>query len=200
MRFLRRPEVQVRLYLGHPPQESGRRRFLHAKCYLVYGGKGQQLAHAGMLNPLIGIVGSSNFTGPGLISNRELNLVHKTLLDEDEVDDPVARAIVSHQADQRVSPNLSQLNKHLLKSEVGVRAIDDLVRWYDDQWVLARDFSSELIDQLARHIAASVSREAGLHISYEMTEALDQRYVSETGDSIREECRRLLESSPLPDR
>ncbi|MBP7962131.1 MAG: hypothetical protein KBG20_17475 [Caldilineaceae bacterium] len=148
VRFLRRPEVQVRLYLGHPPQESGRRRFLHAKCYLVYGGKGQQLALAGMLNPLIGIVGSSNFTGPGLISNRELNLVHKTLLDEDEVDDPVARAIVSHQADQRVSPNLSQLNKHLLKSEVGVRAIDDLVRWYDDQWVLARDFSSELIDLL----------------------------------------------------
>ena len=62
-----------------------------------------------------------------------------------------------------------------------------------------RKHLSELSDQLARQIATSVSREAGLHISYEMTEALDQRYVSETGDSMREQCRRLLESSPLPD-
>ena len=36
--------------------------------------------------------------------------------------------------------------------------------------------------------------------NHEMTEALDQRYVSETGDSIREECRRLLAGSPLPER
>ena len=62
-----------------------------------------------------------------------------------------------------------------------------------------RKHLSELSDQLARQIAASVSREAGLHISYEMTEALDQRYVSETGDSMREQCRRLLAVSPLPD-
>lgn len=59
---------------------------------------------------------------------------------------------------------------------------------------------SALGDQLARQIADSVSREAGLHISYEMTEALDQRYASEIGDSIREECRQLLAGAPLPDR
>ena len=63
-----------------------------------------------------------------------------------------------------------------------------------------RKHLSELSDQLARLIADSLSREAGLHISYEMTEALDQRYISEIGDSIREECRRLLARSPLPDR
>ena len=63
-----------------------------------------------------------------------------------------------------------------------------------------RKHLSELSDQLARQIADSLSREAGLHISYEMTEALDQRYISEIGDSIREECCRLLASSPLPDR
>ncbi len=62
-----------------------------------------------------------------------------------------------------------------------------------------RKHLSELSDQLARQIADSLSREAGLHISYEMTEALDQRYISEIGDSIREECCRLLVSSPLPD-
>jgi hypothetical protein len=63
-----------------------------------------------------------------------------------------------------------------------------------------RKHLSELSDQLARQIADSVSREAGLHISYEMTEALDQRYVSEIGDSIREECRQLLIGAPLPER
>ena len=62
-----------------------------------------------------------------------------------------------------------------------------------------RKHLSELSDQLARNIVESVSREAGLHISYEMTEALDQRYASETGESIREECHQLLANAPLPD-
>ena len=61
-----------------------------------------------------------------------------------------------------------------------------------------RKHLSELSDQLARQIADSVSREAGLHISFEMTEALDQRYPSEIGESIRAECRQLLATAPLP--
>jgi ABC-type ATPase with predicted acetyltransferase domain len=65
--------------------------------------------------------------------------------------------------------------------------------------VSQRKHLSELSDQLARQIAESVSREAGLHISYEMSEALDERYVSEIGESIREECRRLLADAPLPE-
>ncbi len=146
VRFLRRHDVEVRLYLGHEPGDAGRRRFLHAKCYLVYGGKGAQMA--GLLNPLVGIVGSSNFTAPGLTTNRELNLVHKTLLEPDEVDDPVAGAVVAHHADQRANPNIATENKRLLKSEVGVRAIDDLVRWYDEQWQLAVDFKEDLIELL----------------------------------------------------
>lgn len=62
-----------------------------------------------------------------------------------------------------------------------------------------RKHLAELSEQLARQMADSVSREAGLKISYEMTEALDQRHASEIGDSIREECRRLLASAPLPE-
>ena len=62
-----------------------------------------------------------------------------------------------------------------------------------------RKHLSDLSDQLARQIQASVSREAGLFISHEMTEALDQRYVSQTGDAMREQCRELLANSPLPD-
>lgn len=62
-----------------------------------------------------------------------------------------------------------------------------------------RKHLSALSDQLARQIAASVSREAGLKISHEMTEALDQRHASDIADSIREECRQLLADAPLPE-
>jgi hypothetical protein len=65
IRFLRRDDVKVQLYLGHDAATSGRRNFLHAKCYLIYGGNGHQQTLFDYLNPLVGIVGSSNFTAPG---------------------------------------------------------------------------------------------------------------------------------------
>lgn len=148
VRFLRREEVEVRLYLGYDPSGSGRRRFLHAKCYLFYGGGSQQLSLSGLLNPFVGIVGSSNFTGPGLTSNRELNLVHKTLLEPGEVDDPVAGAMVAFHAEDPAHSRVSASGKRLLKSEVGARAIDNLVAWYDAQWRLSVDFKADLIELL----------------------------------------------------
>lgn len=48
-------------------------------------------------------------------------------------------------------------------------------------------------DTLARQVQGSVSREAGLYISHEMTEALDPRYESEVAKSLMEECERLLD-------
>jgi len=77
-------------------------------------------------------------------------------------------------------------------------AADWLARSKSHLSVQQRKHLSDLSDQLARQIADSVSREAGLHISYEMTEALDQRYPSDIGESIRNECSRLLVKAPLP--
>ena len=148
VRFLRRDDVEVRLYLGHDPAEKGRRAFLHAKCYLFYGGQGDQGALFDYLNPLVGIVGSSNFTGPGLRSNRELNLVHKTLLEAGDVDDPEARNEVSHHADSRLNTSITPDNQRLLKSEVGARAIMDLSRWYEEQWGRSIDYKEQLIELL----------------------------------------------------
>src|SRR5579859_6160238 len=74
IRFLRREEIEVRLYYGFDPEEKGKRRFLHAKCYLFYGSFDGQAAMFDRFTPLVGIVGSSNFTAPGLTTNRELNL------------------------------------------------------------------------------------------------------------------------------
>mgnify|MGYP000229925599 CR=1 FL=1 len=142
--FLQRDDVEVKLYHG----EGQRRRFLHAKCYLMYGGRKGQMAIDPRFNPLVGIVGSSNFTGPGLTTNQELNTVHKTLLELDEVDDEEARAEVVYQADVRGNNSISLDNRRLIKSEAGARAIMDLRAWYDVQWQQSDDFKESLIDLL----------------------------------------------------
>jgi SNF2 family DNA or RNA helicase len=137
--FLRRDETEVRLY------DKG---FLHAKAYLFYGDKGVQVSMFDRLLPLIGIVGSSNFTGPGLRTNRELNLAHKTLLDPEEIDDIVARRAAERLAEGKSNELISAPSRRILKSEVGARAILDLVEWYDGQWAQARDFKEELVELL----------------------------------------------------
>src|SRR6266852_6023861 len=69
--FLRQEHVQVRLYT---------QGFLHAKCYLFYSGGGFE-----RFTPVAAIVGYSNFTRAGLLSNKELNLTHRANLLPEEV-------------------------------------------------------------------------------------------------------------------
>lgn len=52
---------------------------------------------------------------------------------------------------------------------------------------------SALSDQLARQIAATLSREAGLYTAHEMMESLDPNYHSELAQSLLAECERLLD-------
>ena len=98
--------------------------------------------------PILAIVGSSNFTAPGLSSNRELNLTHKVLIDPEEVEDPDAARAVGWLSDARPSERITQENRQLLKSEVGARAIIDLEAWYERNWNDSREFKQELIDLL----------------------------------------------------
>ncbi|MFZ5885615.1 MAG: helicase-related protein [Chloroflexota bacterium] len=133
--YLRKEESQVRLF------EDG---FLHAKAYLLYGDKDG----FDRFLPLAGIVGSSNFTGPGLLTNRELNLAHKTLLNPEEVDDASARAAAERLLEARLTASIAESNRRLLKSEVGARAILDLVDWFETQWNQSRDFKTDLIELL----------------------------------------------------
>ena len=48
-------------------------------------------------------------------------------------------------ADDTASEKVGPISRRILKSEVGARAILDLVEWYDRQWEAARDFKDELI-------------------------------------------------------
>lgn len=51
---------------------------------------------------------------------------------------------------------------------------------------------STVSDDLAREIAASLSREAGLYTAHELMEALDPNYVSDLAKSIMSECEARL--------
>jgi len=55
-----------------------------------------------------------------------------------------------------------------------------------------RKVLSGLSDQLARQIAETLSREAGLCTMHEMMESLDPNYHSEIGQSLMKECERML--------
>ena len=54
---------------------------------------------------------------------------------------------------------------------------------------------SALGDQLARQIAASLSREAGMYTAHEMMEALDPNHHSELAQTLMLECERLLDEA-----
>ena len=55
---------------------------------------------------------------------------------------------------------------------------------------------SALSDQLARQIAATLSREAGMYTAHEMMESLDPNYQSELAQTMLAECENLLDAAP----
>jgi len=137
IRFLRRERVAVRLY------DAG---FLHAKCYLFYNdapARGWE-----RFQPIAGIVGSSNFTAPGLTSNRELNLTHKARLSDDEVRDDLETAPVSTAAPLPRAQRADFEERRRLKSTIGARAIAELDAWFERQWQDGRDFRDDLVELL----------------------------------------------------
>ncbi len=152
IRYLRRDTVAVRLF------QNG---FLHAKAYLAFA----DTHPFDRFTPVAGIVGSRNFTRAGLTTNQELNLTHKAVVDAAEVYDEEAKAAVapllakeslaarSALAPESVSPDThsqaADLEKrHEAKSEVGARAILELLDWYDARWAEAADFKQELVSLL----------------------------------------------------
>ena len=126
--FLRRDLVEVRAY---------QRGFLHAKTYLFYGDL--PIGGADRFQPVAAIVGSSNFTGPGLTTNKELNLSHKTVLSEEEI---------AHIGPPLVDGREKIEHRSQLASGVGAQAIGELDRWFQAHWEQSRDFKDDLIELL----------------------------------------------------
>ena len=59
-----------------------------------------------------------------------------------------------------------------------------------------RRYLSAQSDQLARDIAAPLSRQAGLYTAHEMMESLDPNYHSEIARTLMVECERVLDNDP----
>src|SRR6266567_2202235 len=131
--FLRQDNVQVRLYT---------KGFLHAKSYLFYSGGGFE-----RFTPIAAIVGSSNFTRPGLQTNKELNLAHRANLAVEEVEPDRVKAYLESTERKRLA-QMGEVERATAANVPGVLAINELAAWYDRQWEAARDFKDELIDLL----------------------------------------------------
>src|SRR5258708_3406083 len=129
--FLRQEHVQVRLYT---------QGFLHAKCYLFYSGGGFE-----RLNPIAALVGSSNFTRPGLLTNKELNLAHRANLSSEETAPELVKALLEKN-ERNILAQLGETQRTTAANLPGILAINELATWYDRQWEAARDFKDELID------------------------------------------------------
>lgn len=131
--FLRQENVQVRLYT---------RGFLHAKSYLFYQGGGFE-----RFLPLAAIVGSSNFTRPGLLTNKELNLTHRANLLQEETSIEHVKALISAEERKRLEV-LDDTGRLAAANIPGILAINELANWFTLQWEAARDFKEELIELL----------------------------------------------------
>src|SRR6266478_5386154 len=129
--FLHQENVQVRLYT---------RGFLHSKCYIFYSGGGFE-----RFIPVAAIVGSSNFTRPGLQTNKELNLTHRANLSPEEVEPERVKGLLESSERKRLG-QLGEFERVTAANIPGVLAINELAEWYDQQWEAARDFKDELID------------------------------------------------------
>ena len=145
--YLQAEKVKIRLY------DKG---FLHAKAYLFHQDKIGPQNLADRMRPFAAIVGSSNFTGPGLAANRELNLVHRVFLPADDPRDADAARGVSYLGYDRERESILDPSgvevpdnaRRFIKSEVGARAIADLMAWYEARWAESIDFKNDLIDLL----------------------------------------------------
>lgn len=85
-------------------------------------------------------------------------------------------------------------NQWLTEAQGASLAADWLNRTKRSLPLADRKRLSAVSDGLARQIAESLSREAGLLTAHEMQESLDANYASEIGSALMLECERALDS------
>lgn len=117
---------------------------------------------------------------------------------EDAITPELERGVLAALIFALVAERLSVYYEHgqwFTRAQGATLAADWLNRSKRKLPLAQRQHLSEMSDQLARQIAESTSREAGLFVSHELQEALDPRYHSEAGESIMAECVRMLDES-----
>lgn len=100
-----------------------------------------------------------------------------------------------------VAERLSAYYEHgqwLTQAQGSTLAAEWLARSGRNLPISERKHISALSDQLARQIAATLSREAGLYTAHEMMESLDPNYPSDLAQSLMLECELMLDRDPTP--
>ncbi|MCC6575011.1 MAG: helicase [Planctomycetes bacterium] len=131
--YLARPEIECRVYA---------KGFLHAKAWIFHEDKPVQGNLYDRLFPLYAIVGSSNFTRPGLTTNKELNLSHKVRFEADESDAIAKTALASAGIPEVALRDLPKLGA------VGKQAIVELDAWFERHWAESVDFKTKFVELL----------------------------------------------------
>jgi len=117
---------------------------------------------------------------------------------EDIIPPELERGVLAALVFALVAERLGMYYEHgqwFTRAQGATLAADWLARSKRKLPLAQRQHLSELSDQVARQIADSTSREAGLYVSHELQEALDPRYYSEVGEAIMAECVRMLDES-----
>lgn len=114
---------------------------------------------------------------------------------------PTPRGIAVALTFALAAQRLSDFYEHgawLTDAQGATLAADWLARRQETLPLARRRALSALSDQLARQIAGSLSREAGLYAAHEMMEALDPNYRSELAEAMLVECERLIDAADAP--
>lgn len=131
--FLKRGQVQVKSY---------GKGFLHAKAWIFHEDQPDAGGNVGRMFPLYAIVGSSNFTRPGLTTNKELNLSHKVRFEKEDSDEVMDGALRREGIPEVALSDLPKLGA------VGRQAIVELDEWFERHWAESNDFKQRMIDLL----------------------------------------------------
>ena len=120
-------------------------------------------------------------------------MISETAVEPTEPDRGVRVALIFALVAERLSFYYEH-GQWLTEGQGASLAADWLTRSKRSFTLAERKHLSALSDQLARQIAQSLSREAGLYKAHEMMEALDPNYPSELGMSMMQECERVLDA------
>jgi hypothetical protein len=124
---------------------------------------------------------------------KDLQMNWEKLAQLPENDRGVRTALIFALAAERLSTYYEH-DLWMTEAQGATRAADWLARSKRQLPLNERRQLSTLSDQLARQIAATLSREAGLYTTHEMMESLDTNYYSEVAESLMAECARLLDT------
>ncbi|WP_201384112.1 helicase [Ktedonobacter sp. SOSP1-85] len=136
--FLQQDHVEVR-FVEHPP--------LHARCFLFYADRDSV-----RIAPQTAIVGSSDLTRAGLLTNAELNIIHRAPLTHEDIALKHLRGLLERE-ERTLLLECTQEQRLLAARLPTLLLLEHLTTWFAHHWEHATDGKHRLITHLQTHKA-----------------------------------------------